>query len=73
MMTMAYPSGYAIYHNSRYESEATRLAKMMGKELGESTNIKVVNMQTKSCPITVMLYNLQKAYMKLEVTFDTEK
>lgn len=52
--------------------EANILAQAMDKNLGEPTEIKVINMQTKGHSAAAMLYVLeQKAFMELVVTFET--
>lgn len=54
--------------------KADKMAKLINKKTTNLSNIKVINMQTEGHPKVLMLYNLeQKAYMELEITYETEK
>lgn len=53
--------------------KADEIAKMIDKKTTNLSNIKVITMRTKGHPKLLMIYTLeQKAYMELEVTFETE-
>lgn len=53
--------------------KADKIAKLIDKKTTNLSNIKVITMQTKGHPKLLKLYTLeQKAYLELEVTFETE-
>lgn len=55
------------------KSEANKMAELIEKEVTNMTNIKVINMQTQGHPNQLVMYTLdQKAYLELEVTFETK-
>lgn len=52
---------------------ADRMGKMINKRTTNLSNLKVINMQTQGHPKQPMLYVLeQKAYVELEVTYETK-
>jgi len=56
------------------EVEARQIANFMDMDVTQVSNIKVINKQTKGNPLGLMMYILeQKAYMEIDVTFETDK